>query len=659
MTPSPASWDFGNQDIHSGGSPGETLTFTNDTADNVSVYSDTLVGTDPGEFQITADTCSAAFLLPIGFCTVQVSFVPNQTGEVTAALELDDDTGTLDVPLSGNGITGTLNADPDPLEFQSEPYYDGGEQQGITITDSDDAGTLATAGTITGPDASMFYIANGQNCADQLYQPGNQCGVNVGFNPPSYAGSFNADLEIDSDSLSGPLIIPLSATTLNGPQPVLTPAQISFGDVAVGAGESKTVTLANEGDAPMQIQEAFVVSGTPQAFPITADGCAGQIIYPGSSCQFTMEFEPATPGFGEGATLIIIGNTPGPVTPIGFTGTGVSSPAGTTTILGNPADGSRLTCKPVGYPGATSYSYQWLRNGHALRGATSAIYTPGVDDVGSRLSCRLSATDPVGEQTVTSPLSAPVAAMDLSRLSGSFVDEGACRTIAVTRRLLAGGDPVTLSYPQPSLPWAPLTVSARHRLSVGIDGRAVGTGRRIAISPGTLARYGDGEHTLSIETRAHRVQTSLLLAPCMLAVRVNGGPRTQGALVALASRDAVSGATITLPPGLRLDVGSGWLGQLSYQQAGYPARDFDVVGAHTSWNNVTVDVSTHTIRIRHLPALTGVVRFNINAGLLTGTGGIVQATATIRGAGGIVQATSTLTDAGNDPISRVPATWIP
>ena len=72
-----------------------------------------------------------------------------------------------------------------------------------------------------------------------------------------------------------------------------------------------------------------------------------------------------------------------------------------------------------------------------------------------------------------------------------------------------------------------------------------------------------------------------------------------------------------------------------------------------------VSVSTHTIRIADLPALTGVVRFNVNAGVLVGTGGIVQATSTLRGAGGIVQATSTVADAGGDPTSRVPATWIP
>ena len=301
----------------------------------------------------------------------------------------------------------------------------------------------------------------------------------------------------------------------------------------------------------MQIQEAFVVSGTPLAFPITADGCAGEVIYPGSSCQFTMEFEPTTPGFGEGATLIIIGNTPGPVTPIGFTGTGVSSPAGRNHDHRQPGRGQQIDLQAgwlLRVPPATPTS--GCRTGERCAAPRPRPSRPAPATSAPSSRVELTATNPVGEQTVTSPPSAPVAAMDLSRLSGSFVDEGACRTIAVTRRLLGGRDLVTLSYPQPSLPWAPLTVSSPHRLSARIDGRTVGAGRRVTISPGTLAalrrRRAHAQHHDPAVTAPGR---RLVLAPCMLAVRVNGGPPTQGALVALASRNAISAATITLPPG--------------------------------------------------------------------------------------------------------------
>ncbi len=141
----------------------------------------------------------------------------------------------------------------------------------------------------------------------------------------------------------------MNATALNGPHAVVGPLQTDFGNLAIGKSASQTVTVANDGDAPMQIQQAFMVTGTPSVFPITADGCSGQVVNQGSSCQFTVRFEPTAAGFREGSVIIIIiNNTPAPVTPIGFTGTGVPSPNGTATITGNPAAASTLTCNPVG-----------------------------------------------------------------------------------------------------------------------------------------------------------------------------------------------------------------------------------------------------------------------------------------------------------------------
>jgi hypothetical protein len=185
LSPSPASWDFGSDDIHSGGGPSQTFTFTNNTAGNVNVSSDIVVGSDAADFQLSSNTCPGAFLPPSGSCSVQVTFHATSTGAKSASLELNDDSGTLDIPLTGTGITGTLTANPNPLNFTPQPYFDGGQQQGINIQNSNDAGTQTTSATITGPDATRFYIANGQNCTNQQYGPGNGCGMGVGFNPPT------------------------------------------------------------------------------------------------------------------------------------------------------------------------------------------------------------------------------------------------------------------------------------------------------------------------------------------------------------------------------------------------------------------------------------------------------------------------------------------
>ena len=112
---------------------------------------------------------------------------------------------------------------------------------------------------------------------------------------------FHAQLEISSDSLSSPLIIPLNATALNGPHAVVGPLQTDFGNIAIGKSASQTITVANNGDAPMQVQQAFMVTGTPSVFPITADGCSGQVVNQGSSCQFTVQFEPTAAGFRDGS----------------------------------------------------------------------------------------------------------------------------------------------------------------------------------------------------------------------------------------------------------------------------------------------------------------------------------------------------------------------
>lgn len=233
--------------------------------------------------------------------------------------------------------------------------------------------------------------------------------------------------------------------------------------------------------------------------------------------------------------------------------------------------------------------------------------------------------------------------MNLSRLPGSFVATGTCRAVNAARHLHPGGSLVTLSYPRPSVPWAPLTLSAREPLHVGIDGQSVGSGDAVSISPRTLGAYNSGRHTLQVRTDGHTVSTPLLLAPCALAVRVDGGPG-QSALISLASQDAMKTATITLPRGLSLRLTARKLGRFTYTQAGYPARTFDIVGSHTTSNNVTVALSARAIRIGNLPARTGVIRFTTRPGVLAGTGGIAKGTATIAG---------TL----RQQSSGVPATW--
>ena len=122
--------------------------------------------------------------------------------------------------------------------------------------------------------------------------------MGIQFNPPG-PGTFHAELAVVSDSDSSPLVVPIEATALNGPTEDVSPRQTDFGDVEIGKSVARTITIANHGDYPLQIQQAFMVTGTPSNFPITGDRCSGQIVAPGSSCSFTVSFQPSAAGFRE------------------------------------------------------------------------------------------------------------------------------------------------------------------------------------------------------------------------------------------------------------------------------------------------------------------------------------------------------------------------
>jgi hypothetical protein len=69
--------------------------------------------------------------------------------------------------------------------------------------------------------------------------------------------------------------------------------------------------------------------------------------------------------------------------------------AGRVSVVGAAKVGSRLTAKATGWgPGSVKFRYHWLRNGHAVRGATKASYKVQKADRGRVLKVRVTATKP-------------------------------------------------------------------------------------------------------------------------------------------------------------------------------------------------------------------------------------------------------------------------
>ena len=74
--------------------------------------------------------------------------------------------------------------------------------------------------------------------------------------------------------------------------------------------------------------------------------------------------------------------------------------AGTAKIKGKPVVGHRLKAKVAGWsPAGVTFTYQWLRNGKAIKGATSSNYTLKNKDKRKRISVVVTGSAPNFQST--------------------------------------------------------------------------------------------------------------------------------------------------------------------------------------------------------------------------------------------------------------------
>src|SRR5664280_3577397 len=99
FAPSPGQLEFGPVDMHFGGSPRQSVQFSNESQSALTVFSATITGADASRFQITHDGCSGHQWEPAEKCSVEVSYQPGAQAIQAATLELSDAEGSLEVPF--------------------------------------------------------------------------------------------------------------------------------------------------------------------------------------------------------------------------------------------------------------------------------------------------------------------------------------------------------------------------------------------------------------------------------------------------------------------------------------------------------------------------------------------------------------------------------
>ncbi len=120
-------------------STAETATISNAGNATLNVSGIQLTGADTGQFSLDinggASPCGATALAiaPSGNCTVTITFNPATTGAKTATLEItsdDPDEGTVNVALTGTGLSAVTNNPPD----QPQLVYPSNGQQSLPTT---------------------------------------------------------------------------------------------------------------------------------------------------------------------------------------------------------------------------------------------------------------------------------------------------------------------------------------------------------------------------------------------------------------------------------------------------------------------------------------------------------------------------------------------
>ena len=154
-----------------------------------------------------------------------------------------------------------------------------------------------------------------QNCAGVTLAPGASCAFTYVFHPTTI-GAKASSTTIDVDATSFP--ITMSGTGVSGVS--VTPLNLVFNNVAVGATASIPVIVTNTSGAPLTPNYAGGAPNDPVNFG-GSQNCAGVTLAPGASCAFTYDFHPTTIGAKNSSTTIDVNGESFAIT---MSGTGVS-----------------------------------------------------------------------------------------------------------------------------------------------------------------------------------------------------------------------------------------------------------------------------------------------------------------------------------------------
>jgi Abnormal spindle-like microcephaly-assoc'd, ASPM-SPD-2-Hydin len=314
----PLSVSFGDHQINTGASS-QSVTVSNTGSGDVTINGSSVSGATAGSGFNDDNGCNSTTLAAGDQCTINVSFNPTTQGSKSGTLVITDSAASSpeNVPLSGNATSQSVSISPNPIPFGNQVVGAGGTSQNVTVTNNGTADVTVGTSLITGATAGAGFTQN-SGC-NGLLPVGQHCTISVGFDPTT-AGAKSGTLEIDDSAPSSPESVNLTGT---GAAPNVTVGSLNFGNVLLGQTKHLTLTVQNNGTAPLHVASVALNTGGTTNYTLSADTCSAHTVAISASCTVDVAFHPVVSGGHAGDILVADDAPTSPQDPT-LTGVGLS-----------------------------------------------------------------------------------------------------------------------------------------------------------------------------------------------------------------------------------------------------------------------------------------------------------------------------------------------
>ena len=317
-----------------------SLTFPNTTIGNASpTQTVTLTNTGTSTLHVLSILPSADFtattncttVAPGSTCNLTAQFTPTTASTATlraGTLEIQSDFATsLEfLTLVGVSSAAPITLNPTALDFGTVNVASTG-QLSVTVTNNTAAPITFLGVTATGDYATTRNPCppNGSTLAAAA-----TCTLNVTFTPTA-SGTRTGTLSLTTDATTLPLTVSLTGTGALA-QLQITPGALAFGNIDVTSPAPHTLTLLNNGSAPVAGINTAITGPNAADFAVTSP-CSTTTLAPNQGCTATVTFTPSATGTRT-ATLAITSSDPNSPTIVPLTGTGIQAGSFTLTVGG-------------------------------------------------------------------------------------------------------------------------------------------------------------------------------------------------------------------------------------------------------------------------------------------------------------------------------------